>query len=46
MPVGIPATSLSVAKLKMDKDRKAALERKNMNKDRDKEWGRYCNVKC
>ena len=46
VPVGIPATSWSVAKLKMDKHRKAVLERKNMNKDRDKEWGRYCNVKC
>ncbi|KAL7463760.1 hypothetical protein ACHAXS_004114 [Conticribra weissflogii] len=30
--VGIPASSLVITKLKMDKDRKAALERKNRNK--------------
>ena len=28
VPVGIPASSLTITKLKMDKDRKAALERK------------------
>merc|ERR1712161_61328 len=33
VPVGIPASSLTIAKLKMDKDRKSALERKNKNKD-------------
>jgi len=33
VPVGIPASSLTITKLKMDKDRKAALERKNRNKD-------------
>ena len=27
-PIGIPASSLVITKLKMDKDRKAALERK------------------
>merc|ERR1712154_364712 len=32
VPVGIPASSLVITKLKMDKDRKAALERKNRNK--------------
>mmetsp|Transcript_186 Transcript_186/g.224 ORF Transcript_186/g.224 Transcript_186/m.224 type:complete len:142 (+) Transcript_186:231-656(+) len=32
VPVGIPASSLTITKLKMDKDRKAALERKNRNK--------------
>ena len=31
--VGIPASSLTITKLKMDKDRKAALERKNRSKD-------------
>ena len=30
--VGIPASSLTITKLKMDKDRKAALDRKNRNK--------------
>ena len=30
--VGIPASSLVITKLKMDKDRKAALDRKNRNK--------------
>ncbi|EED92031.1 RL26, ribosomal protein 26 60S large ribosomal subunit [Thalassiosira pseudonana CCMP1335] len=30
--VGIPASSMVITKLKMDKDRKAALERKNRNK--------------
>uniref|UniRef100_A0A7R9W9F9 KOW domain-containing protein n=1 Tax=Pseudictyota dubia TaxID=2749911 RepID=A0A7R9W9F9_9STRA len=29
VPVGIPASSLCITKLKMDKDRKAALERKS-----------------
>jgi len=29
VPVGIPASSLCITKLKMDKDRKSALERKN-----------------
>merc|ERR1712238_428244 len=33
VPVGIPASSLTITKLKMDKDRKSALERKNKNKD-------------
>merc|ERR1712008_318611 len=33
VPVGIPASSLTITKLKMDKDRNAALERKNRNKD-------------
>merc|ERR1711957_1108310 len=33
VPVGIPASSLCITKLKMDKDRKATLERKNKNKD-------------
>ena len=28
VPIGIPASSLVITKLKMDKDRKAALERK------------------
>eukprot|EP00560_Eucampia_antarctica_P007674 CAMPEP_0197822930 /NCGR_PEP_ID=MMETSP1437-20131217/247_1 /TAXON_ID=49252 ORGANISM="Eucampia antarctica, Strain CCMP1452" /NCGR_SAMPLE_ID=MMETSP1437 /ASSEMBLY_ACC=CAM_ASM_001096 /LENGTH=139 /DNA_ID=CAMNT_0043421827 /DNA_START=44 /DNA_END=463 /DNA_ORIENTATION=+ len=32
VPVGIPASSLVITKLKMDKDRKASLERKNRNK--------------
>merc|ERR1712127_988822 len=32
VPVGIPASSLVITKLKMDKDRKSALERKNRNK--------------
>mmetsp|Transcript_41096 Transcript_41096/g.57794 ORF Transcript_41096/g.57794 Transcript_41096/m.57794 type:complete len:138 (-) Transcript_41096:38-451(-) len=32
--VGIPASSLCITKLKMDKDRKATLERKNRNKDK------------
>lgn len=36
VPVGIPASSLTITKLKMDKDRKAALERKNRNKDSGK----------
>jgi len=30
--VGIPASSLTITKLKMDKDRKNALDRKNRNK--------------
>lgn len=34
--VGIPASSLTITKLKMDKDRKAALERKNRSKDSGK----------
>merc|ERR1712154_677779 len=33
VPAGIPASSLTITKLKMDKDRKAALDRKNRNKD-------------
>mmetsp|Transcript_16269 Transcript_16269/g.23834 ORF Transcript_16269/g.23834 Transcript_16269/m.23834 type:complete len:144 (-) Transcript_16269:277-708(-) len=33
VPVGIPASSLTITKLKMDKDRKAALERKNRGRD-------------
>eukprot|EP00594_Rhizosolenia_setigera_P011431 CAMPEP_0178954338 /NCGR_PEP_ID=MMETSP0789-20121207/8930_1 /TAXON_ID=3005 /ORGANISM="Rhizosolenia setigera, Strain CCMP 1694" /LENGTH=139 /DNA_ID=CAMNT_0020635719 /DNA_START=165 /DNA_END=584 /DNA_ORIENTATION=+ len=33
VPVGLPASSLTITKLKMDKDRKAALERKNRNAD-------------
>jgi len=32
VPVGIPASSLCITKLKMDRDRKAALERKNRGK--------------
>merc|ERR1712157_190738 len=36
VPVGIPASSLTITKLKMDKDRKTALERKNRNKDEKK----------
>merc|ERR1719444_558950 len=36
VPVGIPASSLVITKLKMDKDRKAALERKNRNKKSEK----------
>uniref|UniRef100_A0A7S3PV67 KOW domain-containing protein n=2 Tax=cellular organisms TaxID=131567 RepID=A0A7S3PV67_9STRA len=32
VPVGIPASSLCITKLKMDKDRKATLERKSKNK--------------
>jgi len=36
VPVGIPASSLTITKLKMDKDRKTALERKNRNKDSGK----------
>ncbi len=31
VPVGIPASSLVITKLKMDKDRKALLERKSKN---------------
>uniref|UniRef100_A0A7S1DAI9 KOW domain-containing protein n=1 Tax=Cyclophora tenuis TaxID=216820 RepID=A0A7S1DAI9_CYCTE len=34
VPVGIPASSLTITKLKMDKDRKIALERKSRNKDK------------
>merc|ERR1712154_184083 len=33
VPAGIPASSLTITKLKMDKDRKNALDRKNRNKD-------------
>lgn len=33
VPVGIPASSLTITKLKMDKDRKAALERKSRNRE-------------
>ena len=39
--VGIPASALTITKLKMDKDRKAALERKNRGKakgDRRRGW--------
>jgi large subunit ribosomal protein L26e len=36
VPVGIPASSLTITKLKMDKDRKATLERKNRNKGESK----------
>uniref|UniRef100_A0A6V2A8R4 50S ribosomal protein L24, chloroplastic n=1 Tax=Ditylum brightwellii TaxID=49249 RepID=A0A6V2A8R4_9STRA len=39
VPVGIPASSLTITKLKMDKDRKAALERKNRNNKEDKSGG-------
>lgn len=34
VPVGIPASSLTITKLKMDKDRKQALERKSRTKDK------------
>jgi large subunit ribosomal protein L26e len=33
IPVGIPASSLVITKLKLDKDRKAKLEAKSKNKD-------------
>lgn len=36
VPVGIPASSLCITKLKMDKDRKAKLEKKNRNKGESK----------
>jgi hypothetical protein len=42
VPVGIPASSLVMTKLKMDKDSKAALERKNRNKNSKK--GEYVTV--
>eukprot|EP00542_Grammatophora_oceanica_P010270 CAMPEP_0194026266 /NCGR_PEP_ID=MMETSP0009_2-20130614/586_1 /TAXON_ID=210454 /ORGANISM="Grammatophora oceanica, Strain CCMP 410" /LENGTH=133 /DNA_ID=CAMNT_0038664861 /DNA_START=219 /DNA_END=616 /DNA_ORIENTATION=- len=35
--VGIPASSLTITKLKMDKDRKQALERKSRSKEGKKE---------
>jgi len=36
VPVGIPASSLVITKLKMDKDRKRALERKSRHTDKNK----------
>lgn len=36
VPVGIPASSLCITKLKMDKDRKAKLEKKNRNNGESK----------
>jgi large subunit ribosomal protein L26e len=35
VPVGIPASSLCITKLKMDKDRKAALERKGRKETKE-----------
>ena len=35
VPVGIPASSLTITKLKMDKDRKAALERKSKKEKKE-----------
>mmetsp|Transcript_18795 Transcript_18795/g.28375 ORF Transcript_18795/g.28375 Transcript_18795/m.28375 type:complete len:138 (-) Transcript_18795:2148-2561(-) len=43
VPVGIPASSLTITKLKMDKDRKNALERKSKNSDK-KEDATMSNV--
>lgn len=37
IPVGIPASSLTITKLKMDKDRKAKLEQKAKNAKQRKE---------
>ena len=34
VPVGIPASSLCITKLKMDKDRKALLERKTVGRNK------------
>ena len=34
VPVGVPASALTITKLKMDKDRKQALERKSRTKDK------------
>ena len=44
VPVGIPASSLVITKLKMDKDRKAKLEAKSKNSDGKKEDATMSNV--
>ena len=44
VPVGIPASSLVITKLKMDKDRKAKLEAKAKNKDGGKKDEPMSNV--
>lgn len=44
VPVGIPASSLVITKLKLDKDRKAKLEAKAANKETKKEDAAMSNV--
>jgi large subunit ribosomal protein L26e len=39
VPVGIPASSLVITKLKLDKDRKAKLEAKAANNNKEKKAG-------
>ena len=39
VPVGLQASSLTITKLKMDKDRKAVLERRNRNKTASSKGG-------
>lgn len=44
VPVGIPASALTITKLKMDKDRKATLERKSRDKSEKKQDVSMSNV--
>jgi large subunit ribosomal protein L26e len=44
VPVGIPASSLTITKLKMDKDRKQTLERKSKGKGEKKDDVNMSNV--